>query len=209
MSSKKFTHPIWRTEAGFFWHCHLWNLPCPDCSFTSQVWGQHSRNYNSRTTWCRHTPQENPDSVEDSIVTSYITLQQTFYCFSPWGHCNSWSSGSLLSLILHSDTIITDPFCGFSCSLSLRSVGKLCSFSINTETSANSFLLCAIHSYRLPACCFFASGVESVIDRQWFHKAVLLSSLRNQYRLPWCPKRPRSTDVTERSGRTYNQSYSK
>lgn len=174
----------WRIKTGFFWHCHLWNLPCTDCSLTSKVWGQHSRNYN---TWWS-TPQENSISVEDSSVISYIRLQQTFQCFSPWGHCNSWSPGSPLSQILCSDTIIMDLFCKFSSSLSLWSVGKLRSFSINTERSANSFLLCAIHSYGLPTCCSFAQGVESTVDRQWFYKAVLLSSLRNQYQLPWCPK---------------------
>lgn len=207
MSSKKFTHPIGRLESDFFWHCHLWSPPCTDCSFNSQVWGQHSRNYNSWTTWC-NTSQENPTSVENYSVISYIRLQKTFYCFSPWGHCNSCFLGSLLSQILHSDTIIMDLFYKFSCSSSLWSVGKFSSFSINTERSANSFLLCATH-YCLPACCSFAPGVESIVDRQWFYKIVLLPSLRNQYQLPWCPKRSRSTDATERSGRTYNQSYIK
>lgn len=174
----------WKIKTRFFWH-HLWNLPRTDCSFNSQVWGQHSRNYN---TWWS-TPQENSISIEDSSVISYIRLQQTFHCFSPWRHCNSWSPGSPLSQILCSDTIIMDLFCKFSCSLSLWSVGKLRSFSINTERSANSFLLCAIHSYCLPACCSFAPGVESTVDRQWFYKAVLLSSLGNQYQLPWCPKK--------------------
>lgn len=178
MSSKKFTHPIWRIEDGFFKHCHLWSLPCSDCSFTSQVWGQHSRNYNSWTTWCS-TPQENPTSVEDSSVISYIRLQQTFYCFSPWGHSNSWSPCSLLSQILHSDTIIMDLFCKFSSSLLLWSVGKLHSFSINTEISQLISALCHTFSYCLPACCSFAPAVGSAVNRQWFYKVVLLSFLKS------------------------------
>lgn len=55
-------------------------------------------------------------------------------------------------------------------------VGKLCCFSISTERSASSFLLCAIHSYCLPGCCFFAPEAESFMDRQWFYTSGLLFS---------------------------------
>lgn len=94
----------------------LWCLPCTYHSFTDQVWEQHNGNYSSWTIWFS-TPQENPISAEDASMVPYISCWQTFYCSRPWGHCNSWSPGSLFSEIWHSGTLIVDLFYNFYCSL--------------------------------------------------------------------------------------------
>lgn len=209
LSSKKFTHPVWKIKAGFFWHCCLWSLPHIDCSFTSHVWGQHSRNYNSWTTWC-----STPHHKKIQPLLKIPVWDPTSGCNRPFtvliledtvtpGLLVAYSHKFYIQTQSSQIYFVNSP-AAYCCGLLARFV-----LSAVTQTSADSFLLCAVHSYCLPACCSFAPTVESAVNRQWLYKTVLLSSLRNQYQLAWCPKRPRPIDVTERSGWTYNHSYTK
>lgn len=148
---KEFTYAIWRIKADFFWHCHLWSLPRTDCSFTSQVRGQHSRNYDSWTTWCG-TPHYKKIQPLLKIPVWY-----------PTSGCNR----SFTVLVLE-DTVTPGPLVAYFHKFYIQtlsswiyfvnppagglmwSAGKLWSFSINTDIT--QLISALYHTFLLLAC---------------------------------------------------------
>lgn len=186
----------------------LWYLPCTYRSFTKQVWGQHNGNYSSWTIWFS-TPRENPISAEDSSMVPYIRFDRPF---TVPGLEDIVIPGLLVAYPHKFDVQAHLSRIYFVTSTAAYSCDLLASFVVSALTQRDQPALFYLVLFVLTAClavAFLCQELRAFWTGSDFTKQPSLSSLRNQYQLPWCPKRTRSTNVTERSGRTYNQSYTK